>query len=90
MRLPQLTPPPSPPGYMTTEKPENTAVLHPVRRSPRLNPILHILPDGHAYFSYRGVNYERIYRLVHYRGRCYAVPELRVLEENPERDRDSD
>jgi hypothetical protein len=74
---------------MITERPENTAVLHPVRRSPRLNPFLHIRPND-AYFSYRGVNYKRIYRLVHYRGRCYAVPEVRVLEGHPERDSDSD
>ena len=86
-RLPQLTPPLPQPQlpYMPQSHREESTVLHPVRRSPRLNPILQILPADQHYFSYGGVNYKRVYRLVWYRGRCYAVPELRVLEDDPER-----
>ncbi len=73
---------------MPRSQPEESTVLHPVRRSPRLNPILQILPDGQHYFNYGGVNYKRIYRLVKYRGRWFAVPELRVLKDDPESDSD--
>lgn len=45
---------------------EETTILHPVCRSPRLNPILQILPDGVHYFNYGGVNYRCIYRLIKY------------------------
>jgi hypothetical protein len=75
---------------MPRSQPDETTVLHPVRRSPRLNPILQILPDGQDSFNYRGIDYRRIYRLVKYRGQWFAVPELRVLEDDPESDSDSD
>jgi len=74
---------------MTSSKQEETTVVHPVRRSPRLNPILQGLPDGLDYFRYRGVNYKRTYRLAKYRNRWYAVPILRVLEDTPGSERES-
>ena len=73
---------------MPRSQKEESTVLHPVRRSPRLNPILQILPDGQTYFNYGGVNYKRVYRLVRYRGQWFAVPELRVLPDDPDSDSD--
>lgn len=66
----------------TKSTPEETTILHPVRRSPRLNPILQQLPDGQHYYSYEERNYKRVYRLVQYRGRWYSVPIL--LADDPE------
>ncbi len=69
---------------------QRTTIIHRVRRSPRLNPILQILPDGVDHFNYRGENYRRIYRLVRYRGRWYSVPTLQITSDNDDTESDDE